>query len=522
MDYKVLLTTSGIGSRLGDLTKYTNKSLVRIGKKPAISYIVEAYPKEITIVVTLGYFGNQVRDFLELAYPDRNFEFVIIDKYDGSGTSLGYSMLQAKQNLNCPFVYHACDTLVNDAIPIPDKNWIAGYKGEDSTSYASWKTMNEETLTFNEKGAIDFDFLHIGLVGIFEHQKFWRKLSELYHANQENTTLNDCQTIEGMIKDQCKFKLIAFSTWFDIGNTTSLGHARASAKDHFDNLDKIDESIYLFEDFVIKFFYDKDIIAKRVKRAEILKSLVPEIESVKENFYRYKFIKGDLYSRVVNPTDFKIFLNWARANLWIKNETVGKDKFKEVCYDFYHDKTLKRIKKFLDENNLQDGEETINGEKVPVIETLLSKIDFDSLSESEQYRMHGDFILDNILKTEDSYCLIDWRQDFGGLTESGDIYYDLAKLNHNLTVNHDIINANQFIIKKQDHTIDCDIHRRELLVNCQTELHKFIVESGFDLKKVKILTGIIWLNMSPLHHYPFNLFLYYFGKLNLWKALNDK
>ena len=35
-EYKVLITTSGIGSRLGDLTTYTNKCLVRIGNKPAI------------------------------------------------------------------------------------------------------------------------------------------------------------------------------------------------------------------------------------------------------------------------------------------------------------------------------------------------------------------------------------------------------------------------------------------------------------------------------------------------------
>ena len=40
-EYKVLLTTSGLGSRLGNLTKFTNKSLVRVGDKPAISYIIE-------------------------------------------------------------------------------------------------------------------------------------------------------------------------------------------------------------------------------------------------------------------------------------------------------------------------------------------------------------------------------------------------------------------------------------------------------------------------------------------------
>ena len=82
-EYKVLLTTSGLGSRLGNLTKFINKSLVRIGKKPAISYIIELYPIDTEFVVSLGYYGDQVKQFLSLAYPDRNFIFVDIENYNG-------------------------------------------------------------------------------------------------------------------------------------------------------------------------------------------------------------------------------------------------------------------------------------------------------------------------------------------------------------------------------------------------------------------------------------------------------
>ena len=35
---------------------------------------------------------------------------------------------------------------------------------------------------------------------------------------------------------------------------------------------------------------------------------------------------------------------------------------------------------------------------------------------------------------------------------------------------------------------------------------------GYDLKKIKILTFIIYLNMIPLHEKPFDLFLFYFAK----------
>ena len=51
--FKILITTSGIGSRLGELTDYINKSLVRIGNKPALSLIIDNYPKNTEFVVTL-------------------------------------------------------------------------------------------------------------------------------------------------------------------------------------------------------------------------------------------------------------------------------------------------------------------------------------------------------------------------------------------------------------------------------------------------------------------------------------
>jgi len=70
INYRVLLTTSGIGSRLGTATKYTNKSLVTVGDRAAISQIIESYPDDIEIVITVGYFGDHVRDYVSLAYPN--------------------------------------------------------------------------------------------------------------------------------------------------------------------------------------------------------------------------------------------------------------------------------------------------------------------------------------------------------------------------------------------------------------------------------------------------------------------
>lgn len=527
--YKVLITTSGIGSRLGELTKYTNKSLVRVGKKPALSYIIESYPENVPLVITIGYFAKQVRDFVGLVYPNRKIEFVEVGNYDGSGSSLGYSMLQAKEKLQCPFIFHAGDTIIDDKIdkiPVPDKNWVAGFKSSDASQYRSLNIVGDKLLNINDKGATDFDFIHIGLVGINQYQAFWNFLEEIYEGNKFDLSLNDTVVINAMIhRNDSKFHFLPFQTWFDIGNVKALQRTREWVKDK-DNLivlDKFDESIFIFDNFVIKFFYNQKNVEERLARSEILKGLVPKIDSISGNFYRYKYVAGDIYSRVATPSDFIKFLEWSENNLWKKTEEVDDQKFKEICYKFYYQKTIERIKKLMDLEKIKDQEDIINEERIPSLKELLEEVDFNWLSSAQQFQFHGDFILDNIVKTESGYCLLDWRQNFGGLLKAGDKYYDLAKLNHNLTVNHDMVNQNLFTIGVNSKgQVNCDIFRKENLVACQEVFYNFINQHGYDLKKVKTLTALIWLNMSPLHPHPFNLFLYYFGKLNLWRSLQIK
>ncbi|MGB2580839.1 MAG: hypothetical protein WBC83_04040, partial [Minisyncoccia bacterium] len=497
MKYKVLITTSGVGQRLGELTKYTNKALVRVGKKPAISYVIESYPTDTPFVITVGYFADHIREFLSLAYPDKNIEYVEVDNYIGDGSSLGYSMLQAKDSLQCPFIYHASDTIITEKVPSPAENWIGVYKGEDASQYASWQVVGGKNLLFNDKGAIDFDYIHIGLVGIKDYQKYWDTLEKLYRENPNDQTLNDCRVLVSMIAEGDSFTLKPFKEWFDIGNTSALHRTRTQIADHFDNLDKMEESIFIFDDFVIKFFYDEQIVKERVERARLLWKLVPSLEGVTKNFYRYEYTKGDLYSDVAAPTDFVNFLEWSKENLWQKVHEVSDTDFKKVCRDFYLTKTKKRIQQFLNANNMKDEAHVINGEHVPTLVDMLDGVDFDWLSNAEQYQFHGDFILDNILKTNDGYRLIDWRHNFGGLLKAGDIYYDLAKLNHNLTVNHEIVNKDLFTVKlENDNHVSCDILRKDNLVECQKVLFDFVGKQGYDTRKVRMLSGIIWLNMA--------------------------
>jgi len=523
MSYKVLITTSGVGSRLGDFTKYTNKSLLRIGNKPAISYIVESYPIETKYVITLGYFGNQVKDFLEIAYPEREFEFVWVEKFEGEGSSLLYSISHAKNSLQEPFIFHASDTIVTEGIPAPTENWNAGYKGPGSSSYASFDVLGEKISILYEKGNLNPDFLHIGLVGINDYKIFWDLVDVTLKEQNFAFHLGDVDVLKKMIT-KVNFKVYDTKNWYDIGNVDKLSEAK-SALDNGDLhvLDKLGESIFKVNNHVIKFFYDETICANRVKRNGYLGKIVPEINSSSSNFYKYPFVKGDLFANVANRSNFVQLLDWANLNLWVNQDTISNEEIASLCLDFYFTKTEKRLQQLFSSRGIEDKEEVINGELVPSISSMLKGIDKSSLCTTNPTMFHGDFILDNILKTgENEFILIDWRQDFAGVLTFGDKYYDLGKLAHNLVVNHELIDNNHFSVKKEPNgDIKINIHRLQTLVECETLFFEWVKENNLEVDKVKILRSIIWLNMSPLHHHPFDLFLYYFGKYNLYQSLKN-
>jgi len=137
-------------------------------------------------------------------------------------------------------------------------------------------------------------------------------------------------------------------------------------------------------------------------------------------------------------------------------------------------------------------------------------------------RFHGDFILDNLIIKDNKFKFLDWRQDFCGSVEWGDVYYDLAKMNHSLHFDHSLVVNNNFKVEDVDGNVQIELICKLSSVLKKQKFEQFFTENGFNLKKVNILTSIIWLNMSPLHIYPLNIFLYYLGMYTLQLNIDKK
>ena len=143
---------------------------------------------------------------------------------------------------------------------------------------------------------------------------------------------------------------------------------------------------------------------------------------------------------------------------------------------------------------------------------LAKEIDWEDLSVTNATGFHGDFHFENILKTDTGYSLLDWRQDFSGSLEYGDIYYDLAKLLHGLIISHSIIKEDLFsIILRKNKKISLDFNRKEKLIRLEKIFSDFLIENDLSEKKVKTLTNLIFINIAPLHTNPYSNFLYFLG-----------
>lgn len=519
----VLIPTSGVGSRLGELTKYTNKSLVRVGDKPALTRIIEQYPEDAFFFIMLGDHGELVREYLSLAHPDQNFVFLDLEMREGNMGLM--AALRAQRHLiEGPFIFHASDTLVTvprDFIEAGGTaNIVLGYplSGDNSQYRTIRPTSGGCVERILEKGEINSpgDMVHIGVVNFRDPANFWKAAETL------DDYACDTHVVNAMLAYDT-FRLQETDDWWDVGNIAKLQAARSIfANSECVVLEKPDQAVYFVGDQVIKFFSEPEMTRKRVERAKLMGDAVPKIFGSTEHFFAYQRAEGQLARDVLGAKRFREFLNWCQYRIWCADAPVEAPDFETEARSFYKQKTYDRIDQFYAKTGIRDESDEFNGwrETVPKLEVLLERVPWKEICNGVPRRgFHGDLHFSNILVP---FKLLDWREDFAGQTRYGDVYYDLAKLLHGLIVSHDLVEKNFFTIEEKPGTvrrINLDILRHNRHVECERVLMEWSASRGYDVKRIRILCALIYLNIAALHHHPYDRFLYFLGKKMLAEEL---
>ena len=517
---RVCILTAGSGSRLGEQLQIINKSLIPLGDKAVLSRIIESFPSDSEFIIALGHRGEQVRDYLSLAHPGLSVKFVEVANFEGPGSGPGESLRSCRHELQSgPFYFVSCDTLWSDKFTdFPsDENWMAvsEISPDEAAAYSLIFSESGRVTDIRDKYSarnITGGLAFTGFAFIYDHEDFWAGLEQINNNPKEK------QVMDGFIGLMQKRPVRAVPLkWTDVGTLEKYRKAYGAFAD-FD-YSKSEEFFYSVNSRIVKFFADRAVVKNRVAKAKLMPRVFPQVFGGEGQFYAYDYQKGDTFYKLGDRATFDLLIQWLRDELW-KPRDIDEDEFKVLCRKFYVDKTVQRLELYNRKYGSQA--EIINGVRVPLAETLFSRVDQKQLISGLPFFIHGDLQPDNIIfdRDDNRFVLIDWRQDFSGRIDLGDLYYDFAKLLGGLQMDYSAIKRNRFEFEEIDGHVKIGHESVKYGKEATQSLKAAALKMGLDFKKVEMLTGLIYLNMAPLHHYPFDKLLNAKGRLILGENLS--
>jgi hypothetical protein len=369
--------------------------------------------------------------------------------------------------------------------------------------YSTVQLSGNDIIGYSNKNENGYDMAFIGLAGIWDYEVFWEQL--------------ETNIVEGEIVSAFKipsnyptFKSKKLK-WLDTGNLDDLNKTKEYLNDKPLSLQKDNSEItYKEGNTFIKFTPNKSVLNNRIIRAKKLGNKIPDNFKYTNNFISYKWQEGNTLYEIDMFEVYVKFLEELKSNI----STQIPNSIEHIK-KFYVDKTNERLNLFIDKTNTNYYVEShnINGIDYPSMKSIFSKIDFKQFDSNPFYMVfHGDLQFDNIVYNlgQKKFTYIDWRESFGGYTSAGDIYYDLAKMYGGCIIPYDKMkNEDNITFVQGDYSVKYSYNVSTDLTKFKAVYEEWIVNNGFDLNKVKLLTAIIFLNMSPLHDGKFGNMLWF-------------
>jgi hypothetical protein len=511
-DFKFLILAAGRGTRNQSI-RGLHKGLLPLGNRAILSHLFDYVPKDVEIVIACGYKKEQLIGYVEYMHPDRNVQWVHVDKWEGKGSGPGYSMLKCKDLLQCPFIHIAVDTIIDLDRPFSSVAWdwigCASIPEEESSRYFLVDGDRTAKKLYYGTGTQAY----IGVAGVRNYKAWWARLEEQRKAAGG-----------GEFQVTCGFEALKRLdvrpfVWHDTGTTDNY---KALCEKYSSIVaEKTDEAIFFEENRVVKYFADAGKAEQREKRAESLKGLVPEVVPLCDTMYGYEKVCGHPLSESTDTNLFWDFLVTCQTTLW--SDARNTVTFRSDCQAMYREKATERCKAF--QKTHLDEVAFINGVETMPVSKLLAKVPWRRIyAKAIPSVFHGDLQPENVICCEyGRFKMIDWRESFGKSHECGDRYYDLSKIHHALVLSGQVLLRNEFYVSTMADKASIEWRARSNLLDFMDNLKEFCEKNKYDYDVVEWLSYLHYLAIASLYRKEsYRSFLFLLGKYLLTKKVAAK
>lgn len=474
----IIVQAGGRGSRLRHHTWNKPKCLVSIHGKPIIYHLFDLYPNANFTIIG-DYAFEQLEKYLKLNPPEVNF---MLFKTSEKGTAAGIADAASRIPPEQPLMIIWSDIIIKDIISWP--NATIPVIATTSSFTCRWSINSIgclEEIASSENGVPGiFYFPNRKTLKQFpnsgEYVKWYSKnITDFSFINIEwIEEVGDFQTIE-KANDR-----IGFSRFFnkvDIGSETVIKSV-------------IDRNyVDVFKNEILWYQEATNLGFRRIPK--ILNYEPFTMTRIKGH---HPFMLLDL-----NDRERAAVLADLLDSLLMLHDLDKEDADFDAIYEVYFNKTLSRIRSVqplipsFHENTI-----TINGKKCKnyFYENNLDELSsiVSTLCVSCFHPIHGDPTFSNTI-VDDFFraWFIDPRGSFARPGIMGDVWYDYSKVYYSAIGAYDLFNRRKFKLHIDHETVEILMQESPFSRIANTVFYEYF---GNNIKKIKIIHGLIWLSLT--------------------------
>lgn len=228
---KAIIPVAGIGTRLQPLTNKVPKVLINVAGRPMLFHLIDELVKNgkiDTIVLIVGYLGEQIIKFVNKEYGDSGVKFEFIEQKEMLG--LAHAVYHAKGIVKAePVIIILGDTIFEFDLNsvLKSEHSAIGYKDvEDTTRFGIVESEGGFITRMIEKPAPGVTESKSAIAGIY----FVKNVAKLFEAveylmKNNIRTKNEFQLTDALMKlvsDGEKMVPFEIENWFDCGKPETL------------------------------------------------------------------------------------------------------------------------------------------------------------------------------------------------------------------------------------------------------------------------------------------------------------
>lgn len=520
--YKSLKTVSAIiPAAGGPHNKILSNSnlpdcMVPVNGKPVIGYIIEdLFSRGVTkIFVTLNPDDEYTGKYLQKKFCHK-CKLTIIYNHDRH-LGLGHSILLAAEKIESrdKVLVVLGDTIYKGPLDLKHNFLIVSEEYENPEKWCFVEENNkklkfiDKPKEYTKKGKV--------LCGIYFFENAGKLVNITKELSEKNGSI-EMSHILGQYSRERDFSLVDAQDWYDCGNIENYYKAKIDFLKirSFNSLTyndlygyvtkKSDNTTKLLEEinWYLNIPKDLTIFMPRLVDCQI-QSNTP---SYSLEFYGYQTLADSFLFESIDLPIWETIINRLMEIINLFGEHTSVIPVEDF-YSVYYGKTISRLEELKKykywKNVLAEKKIIINGvsfQNVPALLPLIEKKIQKLVIPQHMSFIHGDLFLGNILfdATSKLFKFIDPKGSFGSVGIYGDTKYDLGKLRHSFAGKYDFIVSDLFTITDDGSSFDFNVFSEEYHDSIATYFDKALKKNNFDLDNIKLIEGLLFLSMIPLH-----------------------